>query len=71
MTPPSYANEGWLLRKYDRRLAGKATGNGTGESAKAFPVVRSYMAGHLPMVTVRLDDGREWDVIASWRGRFI
>ena len=49
----------------------KATGNGTGESAKAFPVVRSYMAGHLPMVTVRLDNGREWDVIASWRGRFI
>ena len=49
----------------------KATGNGNGEQAQAFPVVRSYMAGHLPMVTVRLDNGREWDVIASWRGRFI
>ena len=49
----------------------KATGNGTGESAKAFPVVRSCMAGHLPMVTVRLDDGREWDLVASWRGRYV
>ena len=49
----------------------KATGNGTGEQAKVFPVVRSCMAGHLPMVTVRLDDGREWDLVASWRGRYV
>jgi hypothetical protein len=49
----------------------KATGNGTGEQAQVFPVVRSWMAAHLPMVTVKLDDGREWDVIASWRGRYI
>ena len=49
----------------------KATGNGTGEAAQAFPVVRSCMAGHLPMVTVRLDDGREWDLVASWRGRYV
>lgn len=49
----------------------KATGLGTGESAKAFPVIRSYMAGHLPMVTVRLDNGRAWDLVAPWRGRFI
>lgn len=49
----------------------KATGNGTGESAQVFPVVHSCMAGHLPMVTVRLDDGREWALVASWRGRYV
>jgi hypothetical protein len=49
----------------------KACGYGTGEAAQAFPVVRSYMAGHLPMVVVRLDNAREWEVIASWRGRYV
>lgn len=49
----------------------KACGLGNGEAAQAFPVVRSYMAGHLPMVVVRLDNGREWEVIASWRGRYV
>ena len=49
----------------------KATGKGDGETAQTFPVVRSCMAGHLPMVTVRLDDGREWDLVASWRGRYV
>jgi hypothetical protein len=49
----------------------KACGLGNGEAAQAFPVVRSYMAGHLPMVVVQLDNGREWEVIASWRGRYV
>jgi hypothetical protein len=49
----------------------KACGLGNGEAAQTFPVVRSYMAGHLPMVVVRLDNGREWEVIASWRGRYV
>ncbi len=49
----------------------KACGYGNGEQAKVFPVVRSWMAAHLPMVTVKLDDGREWDLIASWRGRYV
>jgi hypothetical protein len=49
----------------------KACGYGTGEAAQAFPVVRSYMAGHLPMVVVQLDNGREWELVASWRGQYV
>lgn len=44
---------------------------GYGEEAKAFPVIRTYMAGHLPFVVVRLDNGRAWDLCAEWRGKFI
>ncbi len=44
---------------------------GRGDEAKTFPVVRMWMAGHLPFVAVRLDDGREWELCAEWRGRFV
>ncbi len=47
------------------------TACGYGNQPKAFPVIRTYMSGHLPIVVVRLDSGREWELIASWRGRFI
>ena len=49
----------------------KATGKGDGTDAKAFPVIRTYMAAHLPMVVIKLDDGRAWELVASWRGRFV
>lgn len=44
---------------------------GKGDKAKAFPVIRSWMAGHMPFVAVRLEDGRDWELNAEWRGRFI
>jgi hypothetical protein len=49
----------------------KATGRGDGSKGKAFPVVRSYMAGNLPIVVIALDNGSEWELIASWRGRYV
>ena len=44
---------------------------GKGNSAKVFPVVRSWMARHLPFVTLDMGNGHTWDVCAEWRGRFI
>jgi len=44
---------------------------GKGDEAKVFPVLRSWMAGHLPFVEVELEDGRKWEVCAEWRGRFV
>ena len=44
---------------------------GKGEDAKVFSVVRSYMAGHMPFVVVREDNGHEWVVNAEWRGKFV
>ena len=49
----------------------KATGMGDGAEAKTFPVTRAWVAGNLPFVAVRLDDGREWELCAAWRGRFV
>lgn len=37
----------------------------------AFPVVRTWMAGHMPFVAVRLPNGNEWELNAEWRGRFV
>lgn len=44
---------------------------GKGDEAKAFPVIHSYMAGHLPFVDLDMGNGRTWTVCAEWRGRFI
>lgn len=44
---------------------------GRGDVATVFPVTRTWMAGHLPFVAVRLPDGREWELCAEWRGRFV
>lgn len=47
----------------------KATGKG--DEAKTFPVLRSWMAGHLPFAELALGDGRKWEVCTAWRGRFV
>jgi hypothetical protein len=47
----------------------KATGQG--EEAKTFPVVRSYMSGHLPFAELDLGNGRTWTVCAEWRGEYV
>ena len=43
---------------------------GFGDQARVFDVIRTYQAG--PMIMVVVDhDGRPWELIASWRGRFV
>lgn len=44
---------------------------GYGDAATVFPVIRSYMAGHLPFAVLDMGNGRTWEVCAEWRGRFI
>lgn len=44
---------------------------GYGNEARVFPVERSWMAGGWPIIAVRLDNGREWVIMAAWRGRFV
>jgi hypothetical protein len=46
--------------------------SGRGNEAKAFPVLRTWVARNgLPFAALDLGDGAEWIVITSWRGRFI
>ena len=44
---------------------------GKGDAAASFPVVRTYMAGHLPFAVLDMGNGHTWEVCAAWRGRFI
>ena len=49
----------------------KACGYGDGNSAKAYPVLRTWDARLLPFATLDMGNGRTWDVCTEWRGRFI
>lgn len=44
---------------------------GMGEEAKVFPVLREWQAGHLPMAELALGNGRKWEVVTSWRGKYL
>jgi hypothetical protein len=44
---------------------------GRGDKAKVFPVLRINGNGNITAVVVDLGNGREWTLIAEWRGRFV
>jgi hypothetical protein len=44
---------------------------GKGDEAKVFRVIRSYEAGGWPFVVLDEGEGREWIVMAAWRGRYV